>query len=86
MLNTGIWGYYFLKILAHDDIRYDETYAAFTYGLEDNSKEQKKNHLKQLRKKSLVIDCVLAVLATALSFIYLYYAVMLSRDSTGSPH
>ena len=41
MLNTGIWGYYFLKILAHDDIRYDETYAAFTYGLEDKSKEQK---------------------------------------------
>ena len=50
------------------------------YELEDNSKEQKKQHLRKFQKKRQVIYTVNAVLATALSFIYVYYTAMLSKD------
>ena len=39
MLNTGIWGYFFLLILTHRDIRYDEINAAFMYEQEDSREE-----------------------------------------------
>ena len=32
MLNIAIWGYFYLKILTHRDIRYDEINAAIMYG------------------------------------------------------
>ena len=51
------------------------------YELVDNSKEQKKEHLRKFKKKSLVIYTVVAVLSTALSFTYLYFAVILSIDT-----
>ena len=36
MLNTGIWAYFFLKILTHRDIRYDEINAALMYEQDDS--------------------------------------------------
>ena len=41
MLNISKWIYFFLVILTHRKIRYDEIDAAIMYEEEDNSKEQK---------------------------------------------
>ena len=39
MLNITKWIYFYLVILTHRKIRYDEIYAEIMYELEDNSKE-----------------------------------------------
>ena len=45
------------------------------YEEEDNSKEQKFQHLSKLKTKSKKLHTVDAVLATTLSIIYFYYVV-----------
>ena len=39
MINIGIWGYFFLKIQTHRDIRYDEINAAFMHEQDDSIEE-----------------------------------------------
>ena len=39
MLNISKWVYFFLVILTHRKIRYDEIFAEMMYESEDNSKE-----------------------------------------------
>ena len=55
MLNTGKWAYYFLKILTHRDIRYDEINAALMYEQDDSSvesiEENRKKRLEKLKEK-----------------------------------
>ena len=52
------------------------------YELEDNSKEQKLQHLKKLKTKTKILFTVVAVLFTALSTIFLGFAVKYSIDMT----
>ena len=52
------------------------------YELEDNSKEQKLQHLKKLKTKTKILFTVVAVLFTALSTIFLSFAVKYSIDMT----
>ena len=47
----------------------------------DESNSTKKHHLNKLKTKTYIIYTVVAILATALSSIYSYYAVKLSIDS-----
>ena len=55
MLNISKWIYFYLVILTHRKIRYDEIFAEMMYELEGNSKEQKKLHLKNLKIKSNIL-------------------------------
>ena len=52
------------------------------YEIEDESKEKKEKHLIKFNKKSNVIHTVVAVLATTLISIYLYYTVRQTKDYT----
>ena len=79
-VNIAVWVYFFMKIQTHRDIRYDEIYAQMMYKEEDKSKEQKEQHLTKFKEKSQVIYIVVAIFATFLSAIYIYFAVMIPKD------
>ena len=82
MLNISKWIYFYLIIITHRKIRYDEIDAAIMQEDENYSKEQKQRHLSQLERKNKFLNIVVVVLATALSSIYLGFAIRYFIDMT----